>query len=153
MNKSIFNQDYRSSSFIPQLSFALANSVFDDTYNNFNHGEKSFPLTNILVSKDSDIILIEMAVAGFKPDDISIDEVDNKITVIGKRNTIRESVETDWKYEKREIANRDFKRVWSKKPEFKIEEAAFENGILTIKIVKDDEIVKRIPIIVRDSLD
>ncbi len=95
----------------------------------------NFPPTDI-IKKDNEVI-IQMAVAGFTKEDltISFDEDRRVLTVEGKTEKQEKEEGT---YLVRQIAKREIRSVFPiMNPTLKVVEAKVENGMLTIKLVSD----------------
>lgn len=124
--------------FHPNNIFGFPENFFSD------NSEQKYPPVNVLVSPNQDEVRIEMAVAGFTPDDISIEEEDNRLIVSGKSSR---ALEEGWKYESRNFALREFRRMWVKKASFIVDSATQQDGVLTITLKKNGENVRKIPIL------
>jgi Hsp20/alpha crystallin family len=75
---------------------------------------------------------ISLAVAGFKPDQISVTVQQNTLVVAG-----RETKKIDDDYVHRGIAARDFERRFSLADFVEVKEASFEDGLLQIDLVRE----------------
>jgi molecular chaperone IbpA len=93
--------------------------------------ENNYPPYNILRTGENSY-RISLAVAGFKPDQISITVQQNTLIVAG-----RESKKSDHEYVHRGIAARDFERRFSLADFVEVKEAAFEDGLLQIDLVRE----------------
>jgi molecular chaperone IbpA len=88
---------------------------------------------------DEDSFLIELAVAGFSEDDLSIEFKQNLLTVSGQRK----QPETQRNYLHRGIAERSFERRFGLADHVRVAGAKLENGLLTINLVRElPEIMK-----------
>jgi HSP20 family protein len=96
-----------------------------------------FPLSNVLVNKKSGDLVIEMALAGYNPEDVSIKTEDSKIVVEGKAQTHDE----DYEYQLRDIKQSSFKQPIPVSTKFDLSklEAEFKNGILKMTIPVSEE--------------
>ena len=96
-----------------------------------------FPLSNVLVNKKSGDLVIEMALAGYNPEDISISTEDSKIVVEGKAQTHDE----DFEYRLRDIKQSSFKQSIPVSAKFDLSklDAEFKNGILKVTIPVSEE--------------
>lgn len=104
-----------------------------------------FPLSNVLVNKKSGDLVIEMALAGYNPEDISINTEDSKIVVEGKAQKHDE----DFEYRLRDIKQSAFKQSIPISTKFDLSklEAEFKNGILKVVVpVSEDRKPKQIKI-------
>jgi molecular chaperone IbpA len=93
--------------------------------------ENNYPPYNILRTGENSY-RISLAVAGFKPDQISITVQQNTLIVAG-----RENKKADHEYVHRGIAARDFERRFSLADFVEVKEAAFEDGLLQIDLVRE----------------
>ena len=94
-------------------------------------GEDNYPPYNIeRLSEDS--YLISLAVAGFSPDEISITAEQNVVTIEGNKP---EKTEREYLY--RGISTRAFKRQFNLADYVQVKNAAFDNGLLKIELVRE----------------
>lgn len=94
----------------------------------------SYPPYNIAKVTDDDYE-ISMAVAGFKESDITITAQAGLLTVAGKTEASEEN--SDKTYLHRGIATRAFERKFSLAEHVKVVSAHLENGLLTLKLVRE----------------
>jgi molecular chaperone IbpA len=94
-------------------------------------GEDNYPPYNIK-RVDSDRYGIELAVAGFTPDEIAVTAEQNVVTVEGKK-----AEGTDRNYLHRGISARPFKRQVTLADYVQVRGAAFEHGLLKIELVRE----------------
>lgn len=96
------------------------------------HGaHDSYPPYNIVRIDDTNF-RIELAVAGFYEDEITIEVKDGYLNVQGKQGD-REAVNYTFKG----ISARDFERVFKLADYVEVESATIVNGILSIKLVQN----------------
>ena len=93
--------------------------------------ENNFPPYNILRTGENSY-RISLAVAGFKPDQISVTVQQNTLVVTG-----RENQKTDHDYVHRGIAARDFERRFSLADFVEVKDATFEDGLLQIDLARE----------------
>ncbi|MCP3401965.1 MULTISPECIES: Hsp20 family protein [unclassified Bradyrhizobium] len=93
--------------------------------------EDNYPPYNIERLAD-DRYQISLAVAGFAPEDIVITAEQNVVTVEGSKSDM---TERDFLY--RGISTRSFKRQFSLAEYVQVSSAAFDNGLLTIELVRE----------------
>ncbi len=93
--------------------------------------EDNYPPYNIERLAD-DRYQISLAVAGFAPDDIVITAEQNVVTVEGGKS---DKTERDFLY--RGISTRAFKRQFNLAEYVQVNGAAFDNGLLTIELVRE----------------
>jgi molecular chaperone IbpA len=94
-------------------------------------GEDNYPPYNIERLAD-DRYQISLAVAGFAPDDISITAEQNVVTIEGSKT---EKAERDFLY--RGISTRTFRRQFNLADYVQVKEAAFDNGLLKIELIRE----------------
>ena len=94
-------------------------------------GKQLPPPYNILRTGENSY-RISLAVAGFKPDQISVTVQQNTLIVAG-----RENQKTDHEYMHRGIAARDFERRFSLADFVEVKDATFEDGLLQIDLVRE----------------
>lgn len=96
-----------------------------------------FPLSNVCVNKKSGDLVIEMALAGYNPEDISINTEDSKIVVEGKAQKHDE----DFEYRLRDIKQSAFKQSIPISTKFDLSklDAEFKNGILKVTVPVAEE--------------
>jgi molecular chaperone IbpA len=88
---------------------------------------------------DEDAFRIELAVAGFAQDDLSIEFKQNSLLVSGTRK----QPETQRNFLHRGIAERSFERRFGLADHVRVAGAKLENGLLTIELVRElPEIMK-----------
>ena len=75
---------------------------------------------------------ISLAVAGFSPDEISVTAEQNVVTIEGGR---AEQAEREYLY--RGISTRAFKRQFNLADYVQVKNASFDNGLLTIELVRE----------------
>jgi HSP20 family protein len=113
------------------------NSAFGEMREILSSMKIRFPLSNVLVNKKSGDLVIEMALAGYNPEDVSIKTEDSKIVVEGKAQTHDE----DYEYQLRDIKQSSFKQPIPVSTKFDLSklEAEFKNGILKMTIPVSEE--------------
>ena len=106
---------------------------------------ETFPPYDLYKESD-DVYVISIAAAGFDKSDFNISVKDQQLTIIGK--TV--SQKDEQKYLHKGIATRRFVKSFLLAEHTRVESASYENGILTIKVIRDlpPEIApKQIPIL------
>ena len=91
----------------------------------------NYPPHNLIQVSDDEIIL-ELAVAGFKKDEIVMEEHEGLVTIKGEK---KDSSERDYRH--RGIAARSFIQNFRLYNYFKVGSAILEDGILTVKFIRD----------------
>lgn len=89
----------------------------------------AYPPYNIIRTDDNSYT-IEIAVAGFKKEDLSVELTENVLTVSGKQ----EHQETEPVYEFKGIASRNFERKFQLADTIKIQLVHLDDGILRIQL-------------------
>ena len=109
----------------------------------------SYPPYNIHQRGDSEYV-IEMAIAGFTQDDLSITIHDQQLTISGsKSNEETSSEEGSFACVHRGIGKRNFKLEWNLADTIDVVDAEMKDGILTVYLVNEvpeEAKPKRIPI-------
>ncbi|GAD59763.1 Hsp20 family protein [Brevundimonas sp. BAL450] len=77
---------------------------------------------------------IEIAVAGFKPDELNIEVKENLLTVTGRRTA---NDETERTFLHRGLAERDFERRFQLADYVVVTEAGLNNGLLTVNLKRE----------------
>lgn len=119
---------------LAQLNRALIgfDRIFNDAERRFaNSPQTNYPPFNIL-KHDEDHFEIEVAVAGFDREDVSIEVDQNLLTIRGNRL----SEEDTSKYVHRGLAARDFERTFTMADYIEVGEAELTNGILRVKLTR-----------------
>jgi len=93
--------------------------------------EDNYPPYNI-VRTGENAFRISLAVAGFKPDQITVTVHQNTLIVTG-----REAQKSDHDYLHQGIASRAFERRFSLADFVEVKEASFEDGLLQIDLVRE----------------
>ena len=94
-------------------------------------GEYNYPPYNI-ERLGEDRYQISLAVAGFAPADISVTAEQNTVTIEGARPEKGER-----QFLHRGISTRNFKRQFSLADYVQVKHASFDNGLLTIELVRE----------------
>jgi molecular chaperone IbpA len=106
--------------------------LFNDVERRFaNQVQTNYPPYNIL-KHDDDLFEIEIAVAGFDKEDISIEVDQNLLTIKGQR--LKED-DTSM-YLHRGLAARDFERTFTLAEHMEVGDAELTNGILRVKLTR-----------------
>ena len=79
---------------------------------------------------------IEIAVAGFSPDELNIEAKENSLTVTGKK-AANDDGAPQKTYLHRGLAERDFERRFQLADVIKVTGASFENGLLNIELTRE----------------
>ena len=118
-------------------SFLGGDTVFD-RIRHLRESSGNFPPFNIRETEADSTggatYELEMAVAGFDQDEITIEEVDGRLVVKGERNA---SDFSDDMFLYRGIAARDFHREWALAENVHVVSAKLKNGMLLIELKKE----------------
>ena len=90
--------------------------------------------------------MVQLAVAGFTEQDISIELEKNVLSIKGEK---REEQDPDFEFLHRGIATRSFHKTIRLADTIEVESASIENGILSVvlmNIIPEEKKVKKIPI-------
>ena len=112
----------------------MKNSVgMDDYFNQFFNFDSTsnYPPYNLVQLNNVDSRL-EIALAGFKKDEVKVYTEYGKIIVEGNK----ESKEEGSEYLHRGLAQRSFQRVWALSEDITVKDVNFADGLLTIKLGK-----------------
>jgi len=109
--------------------------LFDMLENSsFGNGGENYPPFDLIRLGENDY-RIELAVAGFKPDEIDITAQQNVLVVSGRKNEESEQKGSDYVY--RGIANRSFERRFALADHIQIKGADLKDGLLAIELVRE----------------
>ena len=111
------------------------NSIGMDEYlNNFFNSD--FPQSNYppynLIQLNNHESTLEIALAGFKKDELQVFTEFGKLFVEGRK----EESENDGTFVHKGLAQRSFKRVWTVSDDTKVGSVKFEDGLLTVQLNK-----------------
>jgi molecular chaperone IbpA len=111
------------------------NSIGMDEYFNrlFNLHEttNNYPPYNLVQISNVESRL-ELALAGFKKDEVKVYTQDGKLFVSGEK----ENKESETNYVHRGVAQRSFTRSWTLSDETEVRSVVFEDGLLTVVLGK-----------------
>jgi len=109
--------------------------LFDMLENSSMGGNgENYPPFDLIKLGDNDY-RIELAVAGFKPDEIDITAQQNVLVVTGQKNEGSEPKGSDYIY--RGIANRSFERRFALADHIQVRGADLKDGLLAIELVRE----------------
>ena len=111
---------------------------FGPMFRDFTHSASHYPPHNIVTVFDNEFYL-ELAVAGFKKGEVTIQEDSGALTITADK---QESSAESQIYQYRGIAKRSFSKTFRIAEHFEISEANMEDGILTIRFVKNAPLAK-----------
>ena len=109
--------------------------LFDMLENSsFGQAQENYPPFD-LIRLDDNQYRIELAVAGFKPDEIDITAQQNVLIVTGRKSEETDKSGSDYIY--RGIANRSFERRFALADHIQVRGADLKDGLLAIELVRE----------------
>lgn len=113
--------------------FSLFSVGFDPIFREFHIQTSSgYPPHNIKSLEDEKSYMLELALAGFEKDELSVEQNQGLLVIKGvKKETPSES------YQFRGIANRDFEKRFTLAEFIEIDSISLKNGMLYVKLVKN----------------
>ena len=109
--------------------------LFDMLENNsFGQAQENYPPFDLIKLGDNDY-RIELAVAGFKPEEIDITAQQNVLIVTGRKKEESEEKAEDYIY--RGIANRSFERRFALADHIQVKGADLRDGLLAVELVRE----------------
>ena len=121
---------------LPELMEKISkNSIgLDNYFDNFFNSD--FPQSNYppynLIQLNNHESKLEIALAGFKKDELKVYTEFGKLYVEGKK----EESEIDGTFVHKGLAQRDFQRVWTITDDTEVRSVKFEDGLLTVNLNK-----------------
>lgn len=117
-------------------SLAKALVGFDRMFDTFEHRfanqlTTNYPPHNVIKTDDTHYV-IEIAVAGFKRNEIAVEVEQDILTVRGASDTLNESVTRQYLH--RGLSSRDFERNWQLAEHMIVKGAEIQDGVLTINL-------------------
>lgn len=112
-------------------SFIGFDDLFDLAASRFNSPAPTYPHYN-LIKKSDDEYQLELAVAGYSEDEITVTTQHDMLTVKGSKKE-----ESTSNYIFKGISSREFVRSWRLDTYFEVKGAEIKNGILTIELVRN----------------
>ena len=120
---------------LPELMEKITrNSIgMDDYLNRFweDTSTSNYPPYNLIQVNNHESKL-EIALAGFKKDELKVYTEFGKLYVEGKK----EESEVDGEFIHKGLAQRNFQRVWTVTDDTKVGSVSFEDGLLTVELNK-----------------
>ena len=109
--------------------------LFDMLENSsFGQSQENYPPFDLIKEGDNEY-RIQLAVAGFKPDEIEITAQQNVLVVSGRKTDESEEKGNDFIY--RGIANRSFERRFALADHIQVKGADLKDGLLSIELVRE----------------
>ena len=96
--------------------------------------QENYPPFDLIKKGDNDYS-IQLAVAGFKPDEIDITAQQNVLIVSGRKSEETDQKDGDFIY--RGIANRSFERRFALADHIQVRGADIKDGLLSIELVRE----------------
>ena len=126
-------QRYRAADLENLMDRITKNSIgLDDYFNRFfNETVTNYPPYNLIQVNISESRL-EIALAGFKKEEVNVFTEYGKLFVEGKKK----DKETESEYFHQGLAQRSFKRAWTLSDDFEVRDVSLEDGLLTVKLGK-----------------
>ena len=126
---------YRSSDLPELMDKIMRNSIginddYLDRFFNVSH-TSNYPPFNLIQVNNVESRL-EVALAGFKKDDIQVYTEYGKLHVEGKQ----EDKETDGEFVHKGLAQRSFERAWTLADDTEVRSVSFADGLLTVELGK-----------------
>ncbi len=126
----------------PRSAFVGFDHLFDELDRAVKQANDHYPPHNIVKAAD-DVYLIEVAVAGFSRDEITVEVKDRSLTIVG------EHITKGREYIHRGISTKKFKRTFRLSEYVQVSGADLVDGILAVKlkvVVPEEMRSRRIPI-------
>ena len=111
----------------PRSSFVGFDHLFSELEFTAKHAQDHYPPHNIIRTSESDY-LIELAIAGFSQDEITVEVKDRTLTVTG------EHVSKGREFIHRGISTKKFKRTFRLSEHVNVNGADIQDGILAIEL-------------------
>ena len=108
--------------------------LFDMLENTSSQAQENYPPFDLIKTGENDY-RIELAVAGFKPEEIDITAQQNVLLVSGRKTEDNERKGADYIY--RGIANRSFERRFALADHIQVRGADMKDGVLAIELVRE----------------
>ena len=126
-------QKYRTADLGDFMDRIAKNSIgLDDYFNRFfNETVTNYPPYNLIQVNNLESRL-EIALAGFKKEEVDVYTEYGKLFVEGKKK----DKETESEYFHQGLAQRSFKRAWTLSDDFEVRDVSLEDGLLTVKLGK-----------------
>ena len=111
--------------------YSIGMDDYFDRLSTLHETTTNYPPYN-LVQVSSVEYRLELALAGFKKEEINVYTQDGKLFVEGQK----EDVETERTYVHRGMAQRSFTRSWTLSDETEVRSVTFEDGLLVVQLGK-----------------
>ncbi len=114
-------------------------NMFFSTMVNVPEYVKTFLPYNVKKDESGNTVL-EMAVAGYSKEDLSVEFADGKITIIGKGK------EEEGSYIYKGLTTKDFETSFPINPLYTIDDVSLKNGLLLVKFKRNQEQISKFDI-------
>ena len=133
---------------IPSIhKFAVGfDNMFDELLRATHQQPTTYPPYNVVKHTD-DKFSIEVAVAGFKEDEIEVELKDNQLTVKGEKAKVEDAPQITYLH--KGLSARNFTRTFTLNDHVEVRAATIENGVLAIAlelVVPEEDQPKKIAI-------
>lgn len=119
------------------LAFSRVFDMLDDAANLANSSNLAFPPVNV-IQKDENNFVVELAVAGYKKEEIDVTLEKTHLTISGKK-----SEKDERNYLVKGIAGRSFTRTFVVLDTIEVKEATLTDGILSVQL---ENVVPTLPV-------
>ena len=106
--------------------------IFNDFENRFQQSTTNYPPYNV-IKHDENAFEIEVAVAGFDREDITVQVDQDQLIIKGKKPKEEDTTQ----YLHRGLATRDFERTFTLAEHIVVGEGELVNGILRVKLTRE----------------
>src|ERR1700756_5181084 len=106
---------------------------FDPLFRSFPISSSGYPPHNIIKRSDN-LLMLELAVAGFKKHEVKIEMKENTLTITGEQSG---AGSLDEEYQYRGLASRNFSKQFKVAEYYEVTSARLEDGILSIVFTKN----------------
>lgn len=107
--------------------------LFNDLDRFASNNEGGYPPYNV-IAETEDSYTVELAVAGFSKDDLSIEEHNGNLTIRGAKKDEEEDTRN---YAHKGISSRKFERTFALAEHVHVTDAVVENGMLSVSLVRE----------------
>ena len=134
------DEHYRMTTEVP---FTVSTSMFNRmlgmnnlvaALNNISYEDNKYPPHNVY--KDGENYVVEIALAGWEEDDISVIVENVELTIKGEKAAYRQmcSDATEKQMSYKGISSKNFSKKFILAPHYVVTDATFKNGLLTIEV-------------------
>ncbi len=109
---------------------------FGPVFREFQYETSGYPPHNIVKNSDS-VFILEIAVAGFKKHQLTVESNDSVLVIKGKRDNEFKEDNID-SYQFRGIGNRNFEKKFKLAEHLEIADVRLADGLLSITLMKNE---------------